>query len=159
MAHHLIKLENIDWIKNFHNCFLIRHPKKVINSYIIKNKLNNIDELGYPQQWHLMEYLINSKKDIIVIDSSALLKNPKKILIHWCEWLDIGFDEKMLRWEKGPYNTDGIWWKHWYNSVVKTNTFAKNHSVNNEEINIDDKYFSIYKESMYYYNAMLEKAI
>ena len=36
MAHHLIDLNNIDWIKNFENCILIRHPKDVINSYIKK---------------------------------------------------------------------------------------------------------------------------
>ena len=60
MAHHLIDLKNIDWIKNFHNCFLIRHPKDVITSYILKNQLNHINELGYLQQWKLMEYLISN---------------------------------------------------------------------------------------------------
>ena len=36
MAHHLIDLDNIHWIKKFENCILIRHPKDVINSYIKK---------------------------------------------------------------------------------------------------------------------------
>ena len=64
MAHHLINLENIEWIKDFHNCFLIRHPKDVISSYIRKNKLNNINELGYPQQYALIQYLQKIRKNI-----------------------------------------------------------------------------------------------
>ena len=39
MAHHLINLEDIEWIKSFHNCFLIRHPKDVISSYIKKKQI------------------------------------------------------------------------------------------------------------------------
>ena len=50
MAHHVVDLENIHWIINFKNCFLIRDPKYVISSYIEKNELNNVEELGYPQQ-------------------------------------------------------------------------------------------------------------
>ena len=67
MAHHLINLENIEWIKDFHNSFLIRHPKDVISSYIKKNKLNHISELGYPQQYELIKYLRKFKKNILVI--------------------------------------------------------------------------------------------
>ena len=68
MAHHLIDLNNIDWIKKFENCILIRHPKDVINSYIKKNTLNHIDELGYPQQYKIMKSLDSIGKKFIVID-------------------------------------------------------------------------------------------
>ena len=119
MAHHLINLEDIEWIKGFHNCFLIRHPKDVINSYIKKNKFYHVDELGYPQQYRLIQYLRKNEKNIIVIDSSILLKDPRSVLNQWCEKLNIDFDTKMLTWEKGSYSTDGIWWKYWYNNVIK----------------------------------------
>ena len=93
MAHHLINLENIEWIKDFHNSFLIRHPKDVISSYIKKNKLNHISELGYPQQYELIKYLRKFKKNILVIDVSTLLNNPESILNHWCNHLNIKFDK------------------------------------------------------------------
>ena len=121
MAHHLINLENIEWIKDFHNCFLIRHPKDVISSYIRKNKLNNINELGYPQQYALIQYLQKIRKNILVIDASDLLNNPEIILNHWCNHLNILFDKKMLHWNEGFYSTDGIWGEHWYNNIIKTN--------------------------------------
>ena len=151
MAHHLIHFKNIDWIKNFHNCFLIRHPKDVITSYINKNQLNHIDELGYSQQWKLIEYLKDNKKDIIVIDSTILLENPKKILNEWCKNLNIEFHETMLSWEKGHYSTDGIWWKHWYNNVINTTQFEL---LDKKSNTIPNRYQDIYNEALDYYKKL-----
>ena len=39
MTHHILNKTNIEWLEKGTNCFLIRHPSKVINSYIKKNKL------------------------------------------------------------------------------------------------------------------------
>ena len=89
MAHHLVDLNNIDWIKNFENCILIRHPKDVISSYIKKNTLNHVDELGYPQQYKIMRYLDSIGKKFIVIDSNILLHNPEKVLSQWCSSINL----------------------------------------------------------------------
>ena len=151
MAHHLINLEDIEWIKGFHNCFLIRHPKDVINSYIKKNKFYHVDELGYPQQYRLIQYLRKNEKNTIVIDSSILLKNPRSVLNQWCEELNIDFDTKMLTWKKGSHSTDGIWWKYWYNNVINTNQFE---SFNNKSDSIPKEYQSIYDEALDYYKKL-----
>ena len=151
MAHHLINLDDIEWIKGFHNCFLIRHPKDVINSYIRKNQLNHVDELGYPQEWKLIEYLKKNEKNILVIDSSILLKDPRNVLNQWCRKLNIDFDARMLTWKKGSYPTDGIWWEHWYNNVINTNQFE---SFNNKSDSIPKEYQSIYNEALDYYEKL-----
>ena len=151
MAHHLIDLNNISWIKNFENCILIRHPKDVINSYIKKNTLNHVDELGYPQQYKIMRYLDSVGKNFIVIDSNILLNNPEKILSQWCSSMNLEFDISMLRWEKGNHPQDGIWWKHWYDNVITTTHFQK-FSSNKYELN--KKYKSIYDEALDYYNKL-----
>ena len=118
MAHHLIDLNNINWINQFENCILIRHPKSVINSYIKKNTLNHINELGYPQQYKIMKYLDSIDKKFIVIDSDILLNNPEKILSQWCNSINLKFDNSMLSWKKGSQPQDGIWWKHWYDNCL-----------------------------------------
>lgn len=151
MAHHSVDLEKIQWIEDFHNCFLIRHPKDVINSYIRKHELNHINELGYPQQYELIQYLKKIEKDILVIDVSILLKNPKDILTKWCKHLNINFDTKMLTWKTGPYPTDGIWWKHWYNNVINTTQFEV---FKNKSDSIPEKYQSIYDEALDYYEKL-----
>ena len=151
MAHHLIDLSNIDWIKNFENCILIRHPKDVIKSYVKKNNLNHIDELGYSQQYKIMKYLDGIGKKCIVIDSNILLHNPEKILSQWCSSIDLEFDISMLQWKKGNHPQDGIWWKHWYDNVITTTHFQKFSKNQNE---LDKKYQSIYDEALDYYNKL-----
>jgi len=151
MAHHLINLNNISWIKNFENCILIRHPKDVINSYIKKNTLNHVDELGYPQQYKIMSYLDSIGKKFIVIDSNILLSNPEKILSQWCSSINLEFDISMLKWQKGNHPQDGIWWKHWYDNVITTTHFQK-FSANQSKL--DKKYQSIYDEALDYYNKL-----
>jgi hypothetical protein len=151
MAHHLIDLNNISWIKNFENCILIRHPKDVINSYIKKNTLNHVDELGYPQQYKIMRYLDSIGKKFIVIDSNTLLNDPAKILSRWCSSVDLEFDISMLNWNKGNHPQDGIWWKHWYDNVITTTHFQK-FSANQRDL--DKKYQSIYDEALDYYNKL-----
>ncbi len=151
MAHHLINMKNIDWITKCENCILLRHPKAVISSYTEKNKLNFVEELGYPQQVEIVKFLQKSNKKFKVIDSDDLLENPKKILADWCKSIKIEFDESMLRWEKGNHPNDGIWWEHWYDNVISTSGFQK---YQKKDINIEYKYDSIYNESMEYYNYL-----
>ena len=69
MAHHLIDLSEIKWIKKCQNCILLRHPKEVIGSYIVKNNLQKVEELGYPQQYEIAKFLKKSNKRFRVIDS------------------------------------------------------------------------------------------
>ena len=151
MAHHLIDLNNINWIKNFKNCILIRNPRGVISSYIKKNTLNHVDELGYPQQYKIMKYLDSIGKKFTVIDADILLKNPEKILSQWCSSINLEFDISMLKWEKGNHPQDGIWWKHWYDNVITTTHFQKPSSNQSE---LYKKYPSIYDEALDYYNKL-----
>lgn len=153
MSHHILNLEKIDWIKNCENCILLRHPKEVINSYSIKNKLNSVEELGYPQQYEIVNFLKKINKSFTVIDSSELLNNPEKVLSAWCKKINIKFDKSMLSWEKGYHSNDGIWRKCWYDNVIKTNRFQK---YEKKDITIENQYDSIYNESMEYYNHLRE---
>ena len=149
MAHHLIDLSKIEWVKNCENCILVRHPKEVISSFSAKNKLCSVEELGYPQQLEIINFLKKSNKRFRVIDSEDLLKNPKGVLSSWCESININFDKSMLSWSEGSHKNDGIWWKHWYDNVIKTTGFKK---YQKKDISIENKYDSIYNESMTYYN-------
>jgi len=151
MAHHILDLNNIDWIANFENCILLRNPKEVINSFSKKNILNSVEQLGYPQQYEIIKFLKKRNKSYVIIDSSELLQNPEQMLSAWCKKININFDKSMLKWEKGNHVNDGIWWKVWYDSVIKTTEFQR---YKKKDINIENKYDSIYNESMKYYNYL-----
>tara|TARA_Y100000748_G_scaffold301597_1_gene302121 strand:- start:1740 stop:2450 length:711 start_codon:yes stop_codon:yes gene_type:complete len=151
MAHHILNIDRISWIGECKNCILLRHPKEVISSYVKKNELNSVNELGYSQQFEIAKFLKKINKSFIVIDSCELLEDPEKILSKWCEKIGIKFDKSMLSWEKGNHVNDGIWWESWYDNVVKTTGFQK---YKKKDINIENKYYSIYNKSMEYYNYL-----
>ena len=153
MAHHLLDLSTIDWIGQCENCILLRHPKEVISSYSKKNVLNSVEELGYPQQYEIIKFLKKRNKPFIVIDSNELLKNPEAVLSNWCRNINIKFNKSMLSWEKGNQPYDGIWWKSWYDNVIQTSGFQK---YEKKDIVVDNKYSSIYNESIKYYNYLRE---
>ena len=153
MAHHILNLNDIEWITNFENCILLRHPKEVISSYSNKNKLNSFEELGYRQQYEIIKLLKKKNKSFIIIDSSELLQNPAKVLDGWCKKINIKYEQSMLNWEEGNHINDGIWWKSWYDNVIKTTGFQK---YKKKDINIESEYDSIYNESMKYYTYIKE---
>ena len=157
MAHHILPEVDMNWIKNMRNCLLVRHPSDVILSYIKKNEINSIQQLGYLQQVEIYEMLYQELGTYpVVIDTQDLLQEPKKMLIKVCENLRIKFDEKMLSWPSGSRETDGIWGKHWYKQVEASTSF--NPYVKTNRI-IPPKYQVIYDECMKQYNFLYQNRI
>ena len=94
MSHHIINKIPINWIKKGINCFLIRHPKEVLLSYIQKNDLIDSNDLGYPAQLRLFNYIKNSNNKILVIDAKDLSANPEIILKKYVKKLTFHLQRK-----------------------------------------------------------------
>ncbi len=156
MAHHLLDMEDLSWIKNFKNCILIRHPKFVINSYIKKNSLKDVLDLGYPQQLSIIKFLKREKIQFYIIETDNFLENPRKKLSDWCNFLKINFDQKMLSWPKGPHRNDGIWGEHWYGNINTSQNFSKKIG---DSSNKYIEYKSIYNDAMYFYKKIYNMQI
>ena len=156
MTHHIIKNTRLDWLNKGHNCFLIRHPAKVINSYIKKNSLINIDDVGFKKQYEIFNKLKKNKVNYTVINADMILKDPSKIIKKLCNKLKIRFTKKMLNWPKGKRTSDGIWSQVWYKNVQLSNSFSK---FKKEKYNVPKEYKNIYEESLKYYNEMNEQSI
>ena len=75
-----------------------------------------------------------------MIDSREFLLDPAAMLEAICERLGIEFLPSMLNWPAGPRASDGVWAKHWYDSVWNSTGFAPyrdkplNLSAKNREI-------------------------
>ena len=151
MSHHIIKKIPINWIAKGINCFLIRHPKEVLLSYIQKNDLIDSNDLGYPAQLRLFNYIKTSNKKILVIDAKDLSEKPEIILKKICKKINIPFSEKMLNWPKGRRDSDGIWEKIWYKNVKSSTSFNK---ILNKEYEIPKKYNHIYNECLRIYDQL-----
>ena len=154
MTHHILDKTNLEWINKGLNCFLIRDPAKVITSYIKKNSLQSIKDVGFEKLYQIFKLL--NLKEPIVINSDYLLKDPEKYLKILCQKLNIDFDEKMLNWPKGFRDTDGIWSKVWYQDVISTTTFNSNIK---KEYNIPKDFENIYKECQKIYEEINKYSI
>ena len=157
MTHHILDKTNIEWLKKGTNCFLIRHPSKVINSYIKKNTLQSITDIGFDQMFRLFKYVNkNISKEIIVINSDTLLENPELYLKKLCQNLNIDFSTKMLKWPKGKTNDFGIWYKHWYHDIINSTEFAITKNIIKD---VPKNYEKIYLESLNIYDHMNQYSI
>ena len=156
MTHHIIKNTRLDWLKNGYNCFLIRHPAKVINSYIKKNNLLSIDDIGFKKQYEIFNMIKKDKIKYLVVNADTILQDPLKTLKKLCKILKIRFTKKMLSWPTGKRSSDGIWSTVWYKNVELSNTFSK---YKKEKYYVPKKYNEIYEESLKYYNEMNQYSI
>lgn len=119
MPHHMLDGFPLAWARDCVNVHLLRHPARVIASYVAKREAPTLDDIGYVQQLAVFKSLGG-----IVVDSSDIRANPEKALRRLCAAIDLEFDLAMLHWPAGPRVEDGIWAAHWYNAVHKSTGFA-----------------------------------
>jgi len=124
MSHHLLPHIDRGWLGLVSNCFLIREPREVINSYIKKASDPELSDTGFPQ---LSEIFVWVREHTVrtppVLDARDVLENPRRMLGLLCDALGIDFSDAMLSWPAGLRPTDGIWAKHWYAEVLNSISF------------------------------------
>ena len=157
MTHHILDKTNIEWLDKGTNCFLIRHPSKVINSYIKKNKLYSITDIGFDQMFRLFNFVKkNITKNIVIINADTLLENPEVYIKKLCMNLNINFSTKMMKWPKGTIKDFGIWHTHWYHDIINSTKFSQTRNV---IMNVPNEYEKIYTESLNIYEHMNQYSI
>lgn len=125
MTHHLLPEVDRGWLAQVTNCFLIRHPAEVIESYLKKNYRPTAEDLGFPQQVQIYETVRRqSGREPPVLDAADVLRDPRGMLTALCRAVGLSMDERMLSWPAGPRDSDGVWGPHWYGEVYKTMSFA-----------------------------------
>jgi hypothetical protein len=124
MTHHLLPEIDREWLAAVINCFLIRHPREVISSYIKKREDPALEDLGFVQQAEIFDF-VRTRTNAVppVVDAKDVLQNPERTLRLLCEAIGVEFSNSMLSWPPGLRDTDGIWAKYWYGEVAKTTSF------------------------------------
>lgn len=119
MPHHMLDRFPLDWAKDCVNIHLIRHPARVIASYVATRENPTLEDLGYLQQTALFNTVGG-----IVIDSADIRQDPENALKNLCQQIKLPFNSAMLNWPAGPRPYDGIWASHWYNAVHQSTGFV-----------------------------------
>jgi Sulfotransferase domain len=119
MTHHLLPEDDLSWLGAYRNALLIRRPDEVVASYLRSREVCEPEDIGLLQQVRLLEVL----DDPPIVDSADFLRHPGAYLRWLCDWLGIGFSERMLSWPPGPRDSDGVWAPHWYDAVWASTGF------------------------------------
>ena len=124
MAHHLLPDMDRGWLRRLTNCFLIREPREVLTSLIKHVPDATLPDTGYPQQAEIFDLVRHWTGRLpLVLDARDVLNDPRRILSLLCAAVGVEFTDKMLSWEPGLRDTDGVWAKYWYKEVETTTSF------------------------------------
>lgn len=123
MPHHMVGL-NLSFVKQFENFFLIREPREMILSYIKKIPQPKMSDLGLDLLYDLFQSLRAEGQEPEVVDSFALLSNPRQVLTDLCLRLGIDYSDRMISWPAGAISQDGAWAQYWYANVHTSTGFG-----------------------------------
>ncbi|MDP6595668.1 MAG: sulfotransferase family protein [Candidatus Poribacteria bacterium] len=122
MAHHLVKID-LGFLAQTINVLLIRDPFDVLRSLINQIPKPALHDTGIGIQTDLLYRFQELGQDLLVLDSTYLLKDPVGVLSRLCQRIGIPFQESMLSWPAGGRPEDGAWAPYWYHNVHKSTGF------------------------------------
>jgi hypothetical protein len=124
MTQHLEPGRDLGWARGFRNVLLVREPREVVASYVKSREACEPEDIGLLQQLDLLDELEAAGEPPPVIDAADFLRDPEAHLRWLCDWVGIGFTDRMLSWPAGPRDSDGVWAPHWYATVWASTGFA-----------------------------------
>ncbi len=125
MTMHMIPGFDRGFLGSLTNAFLIRHPARVVDSYVRKREAPTLADLGFLQQASLFDQVADlTGAAPPVVSAEAIRQDPRGTLDRLCQALRIPFTDAMLGWPPGPKAHDGVWAPHWYNAVHLSTGFG-----------------------------------
>lgn len=156
MAHHM-DVVGKGLFSRMEHIFLIRDPAEMLISLDKTIPDPELRDTAYKEQYEIFQYVTDELgRKPIVIDSRELLLDPGKVLEEVCSRLDLDFKPEMLHWEEGPIAEDGVWARHWYDSVHRSTGF-KTYEPKEEEV--PPRLKSLLDTCMIYYEELYAHAI
>lgn len=155
MTHHMLRGIDMSWTAELQNCFLIRDPRYVVNSYAKKRDTITQDDIGIRRQYELfLEITEITDREIPVVDARRFLMDPETSLRQLCAGFGVEFSSKMLSWPEGRRDSDGVWASHWYEAVEHSSGFQP---FKDPVIHLTAQQQRVAEEADEYYQLLLEK--
>ena len=124
MGKQLLPNTDWSWILECKNVILLRHPRDVLHSFYTGLGSVSPADSGVKDLYDIYQYANEHGQQVPVILNEDLLRRPEGTLSSLCEQLGVPFTKKMLRWEKGGIEEEGVWSSVWYHSSHATTGFA-----------------------------------
>jgi len=145
-------LVNWEKKKDWQHVFLFRDPQPVIESFSKQVEEPQLFDLGYAEQLNAIMELEQAEIPFYLLQSEAILKNPKAELTKLCEFLNIPFKPAMLSWPAQARSEDGPWAKYWYHNVHQSTGFAP---YTEKKYNLSPQFQALADEATMHYQKIL----
>ncbi len=155
MTHHLLDLDR-DFMKDVVNVILTRNPEDMLPSFDKVIESPTLSDVGYADHVNLINDLQEMGAPFVVVESRAILENPRKELGRICDSAGFPFLDEMLSWEMGPREEDGVWAPHWYTGTHNSTGFQK-YSPKSDEF--PDRLKPLLKECRPHFEKILTYAV
>ena len=97
MPFHMVDGFPLDWAGACVNVHLIRHPARVVASYVAKRGNPTLTDIGFVQQAAIFDRFPGP-----VLDSDDIRTDPEGMLRKLCDLIGLEFLPDMLTWPPGP---------------------------------------------------------
>jgi hypothetical protein len=153
MTHHMHGEFGLDWTGRMRNAFLIRDPRDVLASYILKRDEVTLADIGVVRQHELFEREADRLGTAPpVIEGVSVVADPARALSKLCGALGIAYTDAMLSWPPGRRSTDGVWAPAWYEAVERSTCFGPPPAQ--REIRLPGPLAKIAEQAMPHYRAL-----
>jgi hypothetical protein len=140
------------FIEGAKNIFLIRDPRQILASYSAVITRPVMRDIGIAWQYTLFSRLVAEGIYPVVVDSSILLQNPRKVLSQLCKRCDLAYEQRMEHWPEGPKPYDGVWAPYWYANAHRSTGFERPTSTTRE---LPPQLEDLCKEARSFYEKLL----
>ena len=123
MVQHMLPGFPLGWMAAATNVFLIRHPARIIASFLAKRATPGPEELGVLATGRLPDHATALGQTPVVVAAEDIRAAPEATLRALCAALGIPWDAAMLHWPAGPRPEDGVWASHWYGAIHASTGF------------------------------------
>ena len=118
MAYHASPCLDSEFVRNFQNTFILRHPGLTLPS--LKRLMPDFtpEEAGFAAQLRLMNLALEASDDeLIVVDAEELRRSPAAVIEDYCRRVDLPHRPESLTWESGLLS-DWRRWEEWHGDVA-----------------------------------------
>lgn len=116
MAYHLHNCQELGFLAEFTNTFLIRHPRYVLPSLLKLQPDSTFEEAGYYDQYRIMSFCEQvTGKPSIVIDGQHLRQSAHENVSLFCDRTGIEYMPAALSWDAGMHPD---WDPYWVRDVA-----------------------------------------
>ena len=155
MTHHMIAGVGRDWMRHVRNAFLVRDPRAVLASYVVKRSEVALADIGIVQQRELFDEVADRQGSAPpVVEGVDVLRDPRATLSRLCAALSLEYSDCMLKWPTGRRATDGVWAPAWYNAVEQSTGFEQPKAGERAAIELPDDLERIAEAARPHYEAI-----